>query len=80
MVREKIRPGRVLVNESWVSGGAPMSALGPTQVANPRILALPPVAMCGRRPKFAWKMQGSIFPARHQLYLLLHCAGVAIRR
>ncbi len=35
--------GRGLINESWVSGGAPMSALGPTPVANPRIWALPPV-------------------------------------
>ena len=30
-------------NESWVSSGAPMSALEPTPVANPRIWTLPPV-------------------------------------
>ncbi len=37
--------GRVLINENWASIGPPMSALEPTPVANPRIWALPPVAM-----------------------------------
>ncbi len=40
--------GRVLINESWVSDGAPMSVLEPTPVANQRIWALPPVAMSRR--------------------------------
>jgi len=39
--------GRILINESWVSGGAPMSALEPTPVANPRIWALQPGAKRG---------------------------------
>ncbi len=42
--------GRVLINESWVSDGAPMSVLGPTPVANQRIWALPPVARSGLSP------------------------------
>ncbi len=42
-----VSPGRVLINESWVSGAAPMSALEPTPAANPRVRALPPVAKGG---------------------------------
>ncbi len=41
------RSGRVLIIESWVNGGAPMSALEPTPVPNPRIWALPDVARRG---------------------------------
>ena len=41
------RSGRVLIIESWANGGAPMSALEPTPVANLRIWALPPVARRG---------------------------------
>ena len=40
-------PGRVLINERWVSAAAPMSALEPKPDANPRIWALPPVARSG---------------------------------
>ena len=33
----RARLGRVLINESWVSGGTRMSVLEPTPVANQRI-------------------------------------------
>ena len=39
--------GRVLINESRVSGRASMSALHPTPVANSRMWTLPPVARNG---------------------------------
>ena len=39
-----IKLGHVLMNESWISGGAPMSAFEPAPVANPRIQALPPAS------------------------------------
>ena len=40
--------GRVLIDGSWVSGGAPMSASTPTPVANPCVRALPLLANSGR--------------------------------